>query len=86
MVLINATIAAFASSGPLIERAFFDCLDKKKTSLIPFAGVLGLMLPATPSGIGTLHASVVSAFIFLGRSPAERLLMATPIHLLFFVA
>ena len=34
MLLINATMAAFESSGPLIERAFFDCPNKKskKTS------------------------------------------------------
>jgi D-alanyl-D-alanine endopeptidase (penicillin-binding protein 7) len=34
MLLINATMVAFESSGPLIERAFFDCPDKKskKTS------------------------------------------------------
>ena len=44
------------------------------------------MLPAAPSGVGTFHASVVSAFIFMNRSPAEGLLVATAIHLLFFVA
>jgi hypothetical protein len=44
------------------------------------------MIPAAPSGLGTFHASVVSAFIIMDRSAAEGLLVATAIHLLFFVA
>src|SRR4029450_11196858 len=54
--------------------------------LLLFAGALGLMVPAAPSGIGTFHASVVSAFLLLERSASEGLLVATVIHLLFFVA
>ena len=49
-------------------------------------GTLGLMLPGAPSGLGTYHASVVSAFVILGRPAAEGLLLATAIHFLFFVA
>jgi len=48
-------------------------------------GTLGLMLPGAPSGLGTYHASVVSAFLILGRPAAEGLLLATVIHFLFFV-
>lgn len=50
------------------------------------AGALGLMLPAAPSGLGTFHASVVSAFILIGRSASEGLLLGTAVHLLFFLA
>lgn len=53
--------------------------------LVLFAGALGLMVPAAPSGIGTFHASVTSAFLLLQRTAAEGLLVATVIHLLFFV-
>ena len=49
-------------------------------------GTLGLMLPAAPSGLGTYHASVVSAFVILGLPVAKGLLLATAIHFLFFAA
>lgn len=61
-------------------------LSYEDALLVLFAGTLGLMIPAAPSGVGTFHASVVSAFVILGRSPAEGLLVATSIHLLFFAA
>jgi uncharacterized protein (TIRG00374 family) len=50
-----------------------------------FAGAMGLLIPAAPSGIGTFHASIVSAFVFMGRSASQGLLLATAIHLLFLV-
>jgi uncharacterized protein (TIRG00374 family) len=49
-------------------------------------GTLGLMLPGAPSGVGTYHASVVSAFVILGRPAAEGLLFATAVHFLFWAA
>jgi uncharacterized protein (TIRG00374 family) len=61
-------------------------LTYPESLLVLFAGALGLMIPAAPSGLGTFHASVVSAFIIMDRSAAEGLLVATAIHLLFFVA
>lgn len=61
-------------------------LSYPESLVLLFAGALGLMLPAAPSGVGTFHASIVSAFIFLGRSATEGLLVASVIHLLFFVA
>lgn len=61
-------------------------LSYPESLLISFAGALGLMVPAAPSGIGTFHVSVVSAFLLLGRSASQGLLVATVIHLLFFVA
>lgn len=79
-------LSVYALSYVLAARFVGITLSYQESLLVLFAGALGLMLPAAPSGIGTFHASVVSAFIFLGRSPAEGLLVATAIHLLFFVA
>jgi hypothetical protein len=50
-----------------------------------FAAALGLAIPAAPSGLGTFHAAIVSAFAILGRSPAEGLVLAVAIHGIFFV-
>lgn len=79
-------LSVYALSYILAARFVGVALSYQESLLVLFAGALGLMLPAAPSGVGTFHASVVSAFIFLGRSPAEGLLVATAIHLLFFVA
>ncbi|WP_158904615.1 lysylphosphatidylglycerol synthase transmembrane domain-containing protein [Burkholderia sp. L27(2015)] len=79
-------LSVYALSYILAARIVGVTLSYQESLLVLFAGALGLMLPAAPSGVGTFHASVVSAFIFLGRSPAEGLLVATAIHLLFFVA
>lgn len=61
-------------------------LSYQESLLVLFAGALGLMLPAAPSGIGTFHASIVSAFVLIERPPSEGLLVGTAIHLLFFLA
>jgi uncharacterized membrane protein YbhN (UPF0104 family) len=79
-------LSVYAWSYILAARFVGVTLSYQESLLILFAGALGLMLPAAPSGVGTFHASVVSAFIFLGRSPTEGLLVATAVHLLFFVA
>ena len=78
-------LSVYALSYVLAARFVGVTLSYQESLLVLFAGALGLMLPAAPSGIGTFHASVVSAFIFLGRSSAEGMLVATAIHLLFFV-
>lgn len=49
------------------------------------AGALGLAIPAAPSGLGTFHAAVVSAFLILGRPAAEGLVLAVAVHGVFFV-
>lgn len=78
--------SVYALSYVLAARFVGVTLSYQESLFILFAGALGLMLPAAPSGVGTFHASIVSAFIFLGRSPAEGVLVATAIHLLFFMA
>lgn len=60
-------------------------LSYHEALFVLFAGALSLMIPAAPSGIGTFHASIVSAFALLGRSTAEGLVFAAAAHLLFFV-
>jgi hypothetical protein len=60
-------------------------MDYTEALFVLFAGAIGLMIPAAPSGIGTFHTSIVSAFVFLGRSASQGLLLATAIHLLFLV-
>jgi uncharacterized membrane protein YbhN (UPF0104 family) len=79
-------LSVYAASYILIAQFVGVGLSYQESLLVLFAGALGLMLPAAPSGVGTFHASVVSAFILLGRSPAEGLLVGTAIHLLFFLA
>jgi glycosyltransferase 2 family protein len=79
-------LSVYALSYVLAARFVGVTLSYQESLLVLFSGALGLMLPAAPSGVGTFHASVVSAFIFLGRSPAEGMLVATALHLLFFVA
>lgn len=50
-----------------------------------FAGSIGVAIPAAPSGIGTFHAAIVSAFILLGKPGSEGLVLAVAIHAVFFV-
>jgi uncharacterized protein (TIRG00374 family) len=54
--------------------------------LLLFAGALGLALPAAPSGVGTFHAAVVSAFVLLDRPVAEGLALAITAHAVFFTS
>lgn len=50
-----------------------------------FAGALGVAIPAAPSGIGTFHAAIVSAFVLLGKPASEGLVLAVAIHGVFFI-
>lgn len=55
------------------------------TMVLLCAGALGVAIPAAPSGLGTFHAAIVSAFLILGRPVAEGLVLAVAIHGVFFV-
>lgn len=46
-----------------------------------FAGSMGFMLPAAPSGIGVVHASLSSAMVLLGYELSEGLVLALVFHL-----
>ena len=54
--------------------------------LLVCASAVGLALPSAPSGVGVLHAALVSAFVVMGRSASEGLLLATAAHMLAVVA
>ncbi len=55
------------------------------TMVLLCAGALGVAIPAAPSGLGTFHAAIISAFWILGRPVAEGLVLAVAIHGVFFV-
>ncbi|MBB2754709.1 UNVERIFIED_ORG: hypothetical protein GGI57_005445 [Rhizobium aethiopicum] len=78
-------LSAYALAYIFVARFVGVALTYQESLFVLFAGGLGLMIPAAPSGVGTFHASVVSAFLLLGRSPSEGLLLATAVHFLFFV-
>ena len=60
-------------------------LSVSEAMVLLFAAALGLAIPAAPSGIGTFHAAVVSAFVLLGRPASEGLVLAVAIHGIFFI-
>lgn len=53
--------------------------------MLLFAGALGVAIPAAPSGVGTFHAAIVSAFVLLGKPASEGLVLAVAIHGVFFI-
>ncbi|MBC7939435.1 MAG: flippase-like domain-containing protein [Chitinophagaceae bacterium] len=61
-------------------------LSYPEAMLVLAAGGLGLMIPAAPSGVGTFHASVISAFVYMDRTIADGFAVATAIHLLLLVS
>jgi hypothetical protein len=79
-------LSLYASAYILIAKMVGISLTYSEALVVMFAGALGLMVPAAPSGIGTFHASVVSAFVMLGRSSSEGLILGTAIHFLFLIA
>lgn len=60
-------------------------LEPADVMVLLFAGSIGVAIPAAPSGIGTFHAAIVSAFILLGKPGSEGLVLAVAIHAVFFV-
>lgn len=50
-----------------------------------FCGAVGVAIPGAPSSAGTLHASIVSGFVLLGRSADAGLLFGAALHLAQFV-
>ncbi len=50
-----------------------------------FCGAVGVAVPGAPSSAGTLHASIVSGFVLLGRSAEAGLLFGAALHLAQFI-
>ena len=53
---------------------------------ILFCGAMSLAVPSAPSGVGVYHASIISAFIIIGKDANEGLVYATALHLISFFA
>jgi hypothetical protein len=60
-------------------------ISVSEAMVLLFAGALGLAIPAAPSGLGTFHAAIVSAFVLLGRPAGEGLVFAVAAHGVFFI-
>ncbi len=73
----------YAPAYILVSHALGMALTYPESLFVVFAGAMSLMIPAAPSGIGSFHASIVSAFVFLKRPPTEGLLLAMAIHFSF---
>jgi uncharacterized protein (TIRG00374 family) len=61
-------------------------LSATDIAVLMFAGAIGLALPGAPSGLGTYHAAVASAFVLLDRPFSEGLAVAVAAHAVFFVS
>jgi glycosyltransferase 2 family protein len=72
---------AYVATGYLVGIT----ITPSEAFVLQFAAALGMALPAAPSGIGTLHAAIVSAFLLLGRSPGDGLVVAVAFHAVFFI-
>jgi hypothetical protein len=68
-----------------IGRALGISISPSDAMVLLFAGALGLAIPAAPSGLGTFHAAIVSAFVLLGRPTSEGLMFAIAAHGVFFI-
>jgi len=86
VVTLAAWLLGYAVLYMTVARMVGIPLGYGDALFVVVAGALGLMIPAAPSGIGTFHASVASAFLVMGRSPTEGVVLATAIHLLLFVS
>ncbi|ABC89579.1 hypothetical conserved protein [Rhizobium etli CFN 42] len=85
VITLGMWLSVYAFAYIFVARFVGVALSYDESLFVLFAGALGLMIPAAPSGVGTFHASIVSAFVLLGRSSSEGLLLATAVHFLFFV-
>ncbi|EJJ28056.1 lysylphosphatidylglycerol synthase transmembrane domain-containing protein [Rhizobium sp. CF142] len=85
LLTLSMWVSLYAWTYILAGRIVGVSLSYDESIVVLFAGALGLMIPAAPSGVGTFHASIVSAFILLGRPSSEGLVLATAIHFLFLV-
>ena len=72
----------YALSLSMIYLALEIPLTWPHLMFIQFTSVVGLLIPAAPSGIGAVHASIVSGFYLTDFSEKQGLLFATAFHLL----
>lgn len=86
MLTVAMWLSAYAGSYMFVAGLVGLQLSYPEALFVLYAGALGLLLPAAPSGVGTFHASIVSAFVLLRRPASEGLILATAIHALLFVS
>jgi uncharacterized protein (TIRG00374 family) len=61
-------------------------ISTTEIGFILFCGAMSLAVPSAPSGVGVYHASIISAFIIIGKDANEGLVYATALHLISFIA
>lgn len=59
-------------------------ISYSEIGFILFCGGMSLAIPSAPSGLGVFHASIISAFIIIGKDSNEGLVYATVLHLISF--
>jgi len=69
----------------LAGRLIGESLPYPHLLVLAVAGAVGVALPAAPSGLGVLHASLISAFLLLGKKSSDGLIYATTLHLFWFL-
>lgn len=52
-----------------------------EVAFVMFAAGMGGALPAAPSGVGVIHAAIITAFVIIGRPSSEGLIYGTWVHL-----
>ncbi|MCB1179372.1 MAG: flippase-like domain-containing protein [Leptospiraceae bacterium] len=60
-------------------------LNFLEIGFLVFCGGMSLALPSAPSGVGVYHASIISGFVLLSRTPGQGLQFATIQHLVTFI-
>lgn len=61
-------------------------LSITEIGFILFCGGMSLAIPSAPSGLGVFHASIISAFLIIGKDSNAGLVYATVLHLISFFA
>jgi hypothetical protein len=75
-------VASYVSIGEMLGMS----ISISEAMVLLFAAAIGLAIPGAPSGVGTFHAAIVSAFLVIGRPGSEGLVLAVGIHAVFFLA
>jgi glycosyltransferase 2 family protein len=75
----------FTTHGIVSQMLSLD-LTPEEISFVLFSGAMSLALPSAPSGVGVYHASIISAFLIVGRDANAGLVYATALHLVSFIS
>ncbi|MDX1958970.1 MAG: lysylphosphatidylglycerol synthase transmembrane domain-containing protein [Leptospiraceae bacterium] len=86
LLMTVITWFAYISTYLIISYMLEIKISVQELVFILFCGAMSLAVPSAPSGIGVFHASVISAFLLLGKDENDGLVFATAIHLISFIA